>query len=89
MTDEVLPDIPVQRYTGPKKPEMLAEVATKSPLSLKVLVRQHIAVYIANETDFDFMKSILTQSSMAITSKSHANTGIQYVLVPRQYTCLC
>ena len=40
MSQEVLPDIPVQRYRGPPKPEIQYSVSTKYPLSLRVLARQ-------------------------------------------------
>ena len=40
MSEEVLPDVPLQRYRGPHKPEMPADTATKIPLPLKVLVQK-------------------------------------------------
>ena len=40
MSQEVLPDFPVQRYRGPSKPEMPYSVSPKSQLSLRVLARQ-------------------------------------------------
>ena len=61
MSEEVLPDVPVQRYRGPHKPEMPVDTATRTPLPLKVLVLQQISVSGANETDFIFMKSIVTK----------------------------
>ena len=44
MSEEVLPDVPVQRYRGPHKPEIPAHTATRTPLPLKVLVQQQIYV---------------------------------------------
>jgi hypothetical protein len=61
MKDEILPEVPVQRYRGPQKPDMPANLASRSPLPLKVLARELISVSRAHETDFAFMKSILTE----------------------------
>ena len=62
MSEEILPDVPVQRYRRPHKPEMpAADTATRTPLPLKVLVQQQISVSRAKETDFLFMKSIVTK----------------------------
>ena len=61
MSEEVLPDVPVQRYREPHKPEMPAATATRTPLPLKVLVQQQMYVSRAKETDFLFMKSIVTK----------------------------
>jgi hypothetical protein len=36
MKDEILPEVPVQRYRGPQKPDMPANMASRSPLPLKV-----------------------------------------------------
>ena len=49
MSQEVLHDIPVQRYRGPSKPEMPYSVSTKSPLSLRVLARQIMSASRANK----------------------------------------
>ena len=62
MMEDVLPDVPVQRYRGPNKPDMPANVTTKSPLPLKVLARQHLSVSRAKETDFLFLKAVVTAS---------------------------
>ena len=35
MSEDVLPDVSVQRYRGPHEPEMPADTATRTPLSLK------------------------------------------------------
>ena len=61
MPEEVLPDVPVQRYRGPHKPEMPADTAIRTPVPLKVLVQQEISVSRAKETDFLFIKSIVTK----------------------------
>lgn len=42
MSDDILPDVPVQHYYGPKKPQMPMEAATASPLPLRVLTSQYI-----------------------------------------------
>lgn len=63
MKDDVTADIPVQRYQGPKKPEMPANRATSSPLPLRVLTSQVISVSRACEGDFSFMKSMATESN--------------------------
>ena len=61
MSEEVLADVPVQRYRGPHKPEIPADTSTRIPLPLKVLVQQQMSVSRAKETDFLFMKSIVTK----------------------------
>ena len=61
MSEKMLPDVPVQRYRGPHQPEMPADTATRTLLPLKVLVQQQISVSRAKETDFLFMKSIMTK----------------------------
>ena len=62
MSEEVMPEIPVQRYRGPSKPEMPANLATRSPLPLKVLVAQRISAARAKQTDFMFFKSVVTDA---------------------------
>ena len=51
MSQEVLPDIPVQLYRGPSKPEMPYGVSTKSPLPLRVLTRQLMSASRTEEID--------------------------------------
>lgn len=62
MSEEVMPEIPVQRYRGPSKPEMPANLATRSTLPLKVLVAQRISAARAKQTDFMFFKSVVTDA---------------------------
>ena len=44
INEDILPGIPVQWYCGPQKPDMPPEKSTQSPLPLKILVCQQIAV---------------------------------------------
>ena len=60
MTDDILPDVTVQRYNGPQKPCMPVHAATHSPLPLKVLTRQYISLQRAQTFDFTFLKAIVS-----------------------------
>ena len=60
MSEEVMPEIPVQQYRGPSKPDMPVNIATRSPLPLKVLAAQGISALRAKQTDFMFFKSVIT-----------------------------
>ena len=60
MKDEIIPDVPIQRYRGPQKPDMPANLARRSPLPLKILTQKFISVSRAHETDVSFMKSVVT-----------------------------
>ena len=62
MTEEVMPEVPVQRYMGPSKPEMPVNIATRSPLPLRVLASQIISASRARQTDFMFFKSVITDA---------------------------
>lgn len=42
MKHDILPDVPIQQYRGPQKPDMPANLASKSLLPLKVLARHII-----------------------------------------------
>ena len=59
MKDDVLPDIPVQRYEGPPKPNMPANDAKHSPLPLRILARQHISTQRAQFMDYTFLQEIV------------------------------
>ena len=61
LSQEILPDIPVQRHRGPSKPEMPYSASTKSPLPLKVLASQIISASRAEEIDFLFLKTVVTE----------------------------
>ena len=60
MSENVLPDVPVHYYEGPKKPEMPYHAATHSPLPLSILASQRISVDRARETDFQFLEDIIS-----------------------------
>ena len=76
MPEEVMPVIPVQRYRGPSKPEMPVNIATRSPLPLKVLAAQRISAARAKLTDFMFFKSVVTDAE---TPEYHGyNTRISW-----------
>lgn len=55
-----LPDLPIIQYEGPKKPAMPDHAARCSPLPLKILAHQVISLKRAKDTDFQFMKDIVT-----------------------------
>ena len=55
MSDDVYPDVPMQRYQGPQTPQMPPNKTTQSPLPLKVLTKQYISVQRANNIDYAFM----------------------------------
>ena len=59
MSENILPDIPIHEYEGPKKPEMPKDAALHSPLPLRVIVRQVISLQRARETDFNFLTDII------------------------------
>ena len=42
MSENILPDIPIHEYEGPKKPEMPKDAALHSPLPPRVIVSQVI-----------------------------------------------
>ena len=81
MSQEVLPDIPVQQYRGPSKPEMPYSVSTKSPLLLKVLANQIMSASRAKEIDFLFLKTVVTE---AISCCCQCHMGIS-IPVPELY----
>ena len=64
MPDDLLPDVPIQHYVGPKKPQMPVSAATSSPLPLKVLASQCISVNRARETDFMFINDIISEPNI-------------------------
>ena len=60
MSTDVVTDVPLQQYCGPKKPQMPTHAATKSPLSLKVLASQCISLKRARDMDFQFIHDIVS-----------------------------
>ena len=60
--DEIAPDVPIQRYKSPHKPDMPANLACRSPLPLKILAREIISVSRAHATNLSFMKSVVTDT---------------------------
>ena len=54
-------DVPVQRFNGPKKPQMPPEEATRAVLPLHVLAHQAIQLSRAHVLDFDFLKRVITE----------------------------
>lgn len=70
MSEKVMPEITVQRYRGPSKQEMPVNIATRYPVKLKVVAAQSITASRAKQTDFMFIKSIITDAE---TPEYHAN----------------
>ena len=64
MKEPVVHDISVQRYKGPKKPEMPQEQSQCTALSLRVLAHQAVQIERARDLDVDFFKRITTESSV-------------------------
>ncbi len=54
-------EVPVQRYNGPKKPEMPQNAKCKTVLPLRVLAQQVIARKSAEKVDLAFMKDVLSK----------------------------
>lgn len=58
MKQQVIEDIPVHRYYGPKKPDMPSSEVNRSVLPLRVLAHQVIALERAHHLDFEFFKCV-------------------------------
>ena len=54
MKEQVIEDIPVDRYQGPKKPEMPINEGNRTVMPLRVLAHQVIALERAHHLDFQF-----------------------------------
>jgi hypothetical protein len=63
MKEQIIKDIPVQRYYGPKKPDMPSSEVRHSVLPLRVLVHQVVALERAHLLDFEFFKSVATSTN--------------------------
>ena len=63
MAAQVDRDVSVQRYNGPKRPDMPHMKATKSVLNLTVLASQVVAASRARARDFQFLSQILGPNS--------------------------
>ena len=63
ISEELMPDVPVQRYRGPSKPEMPVSNSTRSPLPLKVMAAQIISLSRAQEIDLAFLKQIISDEA--------------------------
>jgi len=61
MKNEIPPDIPVQVYAGPKKPDMPELEAKRSVLPLKVLAQREVALRRANILDLEFLKRVVSE----------------------------
>ena len=79
---EELPDMTVHEYTRPNKPIMPESAAKYSPLPLKNLCRQVISAKRARESDFQFMKDIITKPGTpefgGYNTQLAKRTGTQY-----------
>ena len=64
MADDLIQDELVEEYLGPKKPSMPISAAMQSPLSLKILARQVISLNRAQDTDFQFLKEVVSPQNV-------------------------
>ena len=62
MSNPIDYEIPIQRYNGPKQPEMPKRAASKTVLPLKVLVHKFLAERRSKESDVAFLQDVLTKS---------------------------
>ena len=58
MQEQVIDDIPLERYEGPKIPDMPDNEAKRALLPLRVLVAQVVSLSRAQFLDFDFLQAI-------------------------------
>ena len=57
----VAEDIAVQRYRGPKKPDMPVQMAQRAVLPLHVLAHQTVQLTRSRRMDFDFLKRVTSE----------------------------
>jgi len=60
MKEQIIENIPVQRYHGPKKPDMPSSEVNRSVLPLRVMAHQVVALQRAHNLDFQFFKCVTT-----------------------------
>ena len=65
MKDDTIPDIQIQRFIGPKKPEMPFSEVNQSPLPLRVLVSQLLSKERVKHLDFTFFNDIMNKADIA------------------------
>ena len=63
MKDQIVEDIPVQRYYGSKKPDMPSSEVNRSVLPLRVMAHQVVAVQRGRHLDFEFFKCVATSTN--------------------------
>ena len=62
MKQPVAEDVPIERYSGPKKPQMPAKEATRTVLPLMVLAHQVVQLSRARFLDFKFLKHVISDT---------------------------
>lgn len=63
MKEQIIENIPVQRYHGPKKPDMPSSEVNRSVLPLRVMAHQVVALQRAHNLDFQFFKCVTTSTN--------------------------
>jgi len=63
MKDQIVEDIPVQRYYDPKKPDMPSSKVNRSVLPLRVMAHQVVALQRDRHLDFEFFKCVATSTN--------------------------
>jgi len=63
MKEQIIEDIPVQRYHGPKKPDMPSSEVKRAVLPLRVFAHQVVALEKAHHLDFEFFKCVATSTN--------------------------
>ena len=62
MKQPVAEDVPIERYSGPKKPQMPTKEATRTILPLMVLAHQVVQLSRARFLDFKFLKHVISDT---------------------------
>lgn len=62
MKEPVAGDIPIERYSGPKKPQKPTKEGTRAVLPLKVLSHQVVQLSHAQFLDFQFFKHVVADN---------------------------
>ncbi len=63
MEVEVLSDVPVMYYRGPKKPAMPEKETKSTVLPLKILAHQSVLMERCHYIDFQFLKDIVSNNT--------------------------